>query len=122
LLGRSLRRSLAPSFVCSLARLLARSFGIVSADGIGAEVVGGEGDELVQMALVQMALVLRESVQTASMYSWNWCDLLSPFFLWVVGKSTFVLLAVVGQHNLQILSTYTAHSSDMCSWLLANTT
>jgi hypothetical protein len=34
------------------ARLIIRSFGIVGADG-----VGGEGDELVQMALVQMALV-----------------------------------------------------------------
>jgi hypothetical protein len=46
--ARSFVRSLLPLFV----RSLVRSFGIVGADGVGADGFVGEGDELVQMALV----------------------------------------------------------------------
>jgi hypothetical protein len=57
-----------------------------------------------------IALVLRESVQTASMYSWNRCDLFLPFFLQYglfARAHTLYVLLVVGQHDLKILSTYT---------------
>jgi hypothetical protein len=52
-----------------------------------------------------IALVLRESVQTASMYSWNRCDLFLPFFLQYglfARAHTLYVLLVVGQHDLKI--------------------